>query len=99
MFSKMVLFLWPTTRWIRASKRGVVLHIASDLRSEMDDSEHRAAIRSASPGTEVHHYRFWYGEPTSQEVISLNGIHAGIVTGSEHAATGIDSTLNVCGSS
>jgi len=41
----------------------------------------RSAIESVSPGIELHNYRFWHGTPTSQELISSNGIHGGIVCG------------------
>jgi 2-keto-4-pentenoate hydratase len=34
-------------------------------------------------GIELHNHRFWYGAPTSQELIASNGIHAGLVVGTE----------------
>jgi 2-keto-4-pentenoate hydratase len=39
------------------------------------------AISAVSPGLEIHIWRFLYGVPTSQELISSNGIHAGLVIG------------------
>jgi 2-keto-4-pentenoate hydratase len=62
----------------------LVFHIGSDLDgSNLDTALLRAAISSVSPGIEVHNYRFWYGRPTSQELIASNGIHAGLVVGKE----------------
>jgi 2-keto-4-pentenoate hydratase len=39
------------------------------------------AIDSVSPGIEVHHDSFRFGEPTSQELIASNGLHACLVVG------------------
>ena len=41
------------------------------------------AIDFVSPGIEVHNYRFWFGDPTSQELIASNGIHACLVVGDQ----------------
>lgn len=38
-------------------------------------------VEAVVPGIELHNYRFWYGDPTSQELISSNGIHAALVVG------------------
>jgi 2-keto-4-pentenoate hydratase len=63
----------------------LVFHIGSDLDgSNLETAHLRAAISSVSPGIEVHNYRFWYGRPTSQELIASNGIHAGLVIGDDH---------------
>ena len=40
-------------------------------------------IDFVSPGIEVHHYDWWFGEPTVQELIGSNGIHACVVMGDE----------------
>lgn len=40
-------------------------------------------IDFVSPGIEVHHYDWWFGEPTVQELIGSNGIHACVVIGDE----------------
>jgi len=42
------------------------------------------AIESVAPGIELHHYNFFF-KPTSQELIILNGIHAGLVIGEQVA--------------
>ena len=63
----------------------LVLHIGSELDgSNLETSHLLQAIAAISPGIEVHNYRFWYGRPTSQELIASNGIHAGIVVGQEY---------------
>jgi 2-keto-4-pentenoate hydratase len=63
----------------------LVFHIGSDLDgSNLETSHLRQAISAASPGIEVHNYRFWYGKPSSQELIASNGIHAGLVIGSKY---------------
>lgn len=49
-----------------------VLHIGSDLE-----------VNAVSAGIELHNYRFVHGEPSSQELIASNGIHAGLVVGRE----------------
>ena len=41
------------------------------------------AIECVSPGIEVHNYKFWFGKPTLQELVASNGIHAGLVIGTE----------------
>lgn len=61
-----------------------VLTIGEDLRDEVGDDEPLAhAIEFVSPGIEIHHYRFWFGEPTIQELIASNGIHAALVVGEQ----------------
>ena len=59
-----------------------VLVMGRDLTDEVGDEESLVdAIDCVSPGIEVHNYRFWLGEPTSQELVASNGIHAGLVVG------------------
>ena len=72
----------------------LVLHIGSDLDGSRLDTAHlREAIVAVSPGIEVHNYRFWYGTPSSQELIASNGIHAGVVVGKKYALpAGVDLT-------
>jgi 2-keto-4-pentenoate hydratase len=61
-----------------------VVMIGSDLADEVGEQEDlTAAIDFVSPGIEVHNYRFWFGEPTSQELIASNGIHAALVVGDQ----------------
>lgn len=59
----------------------LVFRMGCDLTPDMKDKELRAAIAAVHPGIELHNYRFWYGSPTSQELIASNGIHAGLVIG------------------
>jgi 2-keto-4-pentenoate hydratase len=59
-----------------------VLTLGRDLTDEVgDDAALIDAIDSVAPGVEVHNYRFWLGEPTAQELIASNGIHAALVVG------------------
>jgi 2-keto-4-pentenoate hydratase len=58
-----------------------VFHIGSDISPESDYETLRRSVVAISPGIEIHNYRFWYGSPTSQELIASNGIHAGLVVG------------------
>ena len=61
-----------------------VLGIGRDLTDEVGESDSLIdAIDFVSPGIEVHNYRFWFGQPTSQELIASNGIHACLVVGSQ----------------
>ncbi|MDP7206730.1 MAG: hypothetical protein QGH11_14240, partial [Pirellulaceae bacterium] len=66
-----------------------VVMIGSDLVDEVgDEDDLTAAIDFVSPGIELHNYRFWFGEPTSQELIASNGIHAGLVVGNQKTSPG-----------
>ncbi len=61
-----------------------VLGIGEDLTDEVGEGESLIdAIDFVSPGIEVHNYRFWFGNPTSQELIASNGIHACLVVGDQ----------------
>ncbi len=57
----------------------IVFHIGRDLWEEMNAAHLGKAIDAVSAGIELHNYRFWYGKPSSQELIASNGIHAGLV--------------------
>jgi 2-keto-4-pentenoate hydratase len=59
----------------------MAIWIGTDLHPSMDLQEIHHAIAAVSPAIELHNYRFWYGIPTCQELISSNGIHAGLVLG------------------
>jgi len=60
----------------------LVFGIGRDVTTPFRDrGEARAAIEFVSPGIEVHNFRFLYGEPTTQELIAGNAIHAGLVVG------------------
>jgi len=64
--------------------------IGRDLEPGMDVAEVRNSIAAVSPAIELHNYHFWYGRPTSQELIASNGIHAGLVLGRRHSLAGHD---------
>jgi 2-keto-4-pentenoate hydratase len=68
----------------------MVFRMERDLAPGMNEEELRAAIASVHPGIELHNYRFWYGSPTSQELIASNGIHAGLVIGAAHDTATLD---------
>jgi 2-keto-4-pentenoate hydratase len=60
----------------------MVIKICKDLEGEtLPDSVLIDAIEYISPGIEIHNYKFWNAPPTLQELISSNGIHAGLVIG------------------
>ena len=60
----------------------LVFGIGRDVTAPFADREEaRAAIEFVSAGIEIHHFRFFYGEPTTQELIARNAIHAGLVVG------------------
>ena len=64
-----------------------VLGIGKDVAAEIEgETELVEAIDWVAPGIEIHHYRFWFGEPTSQELIASNGIHAGLVVGKQRVS-------------
>jgi 2-keto-4-pentenoate hydratase len=63
----------------------LVLRLGADLDGEVDEQEIIGAIAGVCAGIELHNYRFWYGKPTSQELIASNGIHAGLVLGPERS--------------
>lgn len=62
-----------------------VFKIGKDITKEfLENNEIEDAIDSVAPGIELHNYNFFF-RPTSQELIILNGIHAGLVIGKEVA--------------
>lgn len=72
----------------------LVLHIGSDLDGcSLETADLQKAIAGVSPGIEVHNFRFWYGMPSSQELIASNGIHAALVVGRQYELPpGVDLT-------
>lgn len=61
-----------------------VLKIGRDVTDEVGPEESLLdAIEFVSPGVEVHNYDWWLGEPTPQELVCSNGIHASVVVGEE----------------
>ena len=64
-----------------------VLTIGAHLRGEeLSEAQLRVAIASVGVGIELHHYRFWFDPPTSQELICSGGLHAGLVIGAASVA-------------
>jgi len=64
-----------------------VFGIGQDVRSEIgDEKELLDAIEWVAPGIEIHNYKFWFGKPTSQELIASNGIFAGLVVGEQRTS-------------
>ena len=60
----------------------MVLKIGKDLANEaLSDDQLMDAIEYVSPGIEIHHFKFWFSPPSSQELICSGGIHAGLVIG------------------
>lgn len=59
-----------------------VLRIGEDVPGEVsDDRQLRDAIEWVAAGIEIHNFNFWCGDPTSQELIASNGLHAALVVG------------------
>lgn len=61
----------------------MVFRIGRDLDGRHLDRDYLIrSIEYVSTGIEIHHFKFWYPAPTSQELIASNGIHAALVIGS-----------------
>ena len=64
-----------------------VLKIGQDVTDDVaDERELLDAIEWLAPGIEVHNYKFWFGGPTSQELIASNGIHAALVVAEQRVS-------------
>ena len=62
----------------------MIMRIARDLHDkDLSDKDLINAIDYVSPGIELHNYTFWHSPPTSQELICSNGLHAGLIMGSQ----------------
>jgi 2-keto-4-pentenoate hydratase len=66
-----------------AIKPEMVIRLGKDLGGNADELTASEAIASVAPGIKIHNYRFWFGSPTSQELIASNRIHAALVIGPE----------------
>ncbi|MDA1275334.1 MAG: hypothetical protein O2960_15000 [Verrucomicrobia bacterium] len=65
----------------------LVLRIRKDIEGEnLSESELINSIEYVSAGLELHHFHFWFGSPSSQELICSNGIHAGLIVGEERVS-------------
>jgi 2-keto-4-pentenoate hydratase len=68
--------------WNTFHRPAVELEFVLTIGRDLADEESLAdAIDCVSPGIEVHNYRFWMGDPTSQELVASNGIPAALVVG------------------
>jgi 2-keto-4-pentenoate hydratase len=63
----------------------MVFRLRKDLSPGADEKAAADAIASVAAGIEFHNFHFWYGTPTSQELIGSNGIHAGLVMNEERS--------------
>jgi 2-keto-4-pentenoate hydratase len=62
----------------------LVLVMGRDFVDEVGPEEPLGtAIDFVSPGIEVHNYAWWFGQPSSQELICSNGLHARLVVGED----------------
>jgi 2-keto-4-pentenoate hydratase len=59
----------------------LVFRLSKNLAADVTEQEVWDALDGVCAGIELHNYKFWYGKPTSQELIASNGIHAGLVLG------------------
>jgi 2-keto-4-pentenoate hydratase len=60
----------------------LVICIGRDIHPDrITDRDLIASIEHLSPGIELHHFKFWKGKPTAQELIISNGLFAGLVVG------------------
>jgi len=60
----------------------MVLTIGAELcGTGLSDERLIDAIECVGAGIELHHFRFWFSPPTSQELICSGGIHAGLIVG------------------
>jgi len=75
-----------------------VIRIGRDVTKEfLEQCKIDEAIESVAAGIELHNYKFCF-QPTSQELIILNGIHAGLVIGEQRRFTNnIDLSLEGVG--
>lgn len=77
----------------------LVLRIGATIDPEAtEDADLLRCISAVSAGVEVHHYAFVHGEPTSQELIASNAIHASlVVSDAAFAPGGVDLGLDGVG--
>lgn len=60
----------------------LVIRIGRDVDPKrLTDADLIACIDALSAGIELHHFKFWLGKPTAQELIVSNGLFAGLVIG------------------
>ncbi len=60
----------------------LVLTIGEDVQgSGLPVARLRGAIRDVRVGIELHHFRFWAGQSSAEELICSGGMHAGLVVG------------------
>jgi 2-keto-4-pentenoate hydratase len=60
----------------------LVIRMGRDADADrLADRDLIACIEALSVGIELHHFKFWLGKPTAQELIVSNGLFAGLVMG------------------
>lgn len=60
----------------------LVIRLGRDLDVDrLADRDLISSIDALSSGIELHHFKFWLGRPTAQELIVSNGLFAGLVMG------------------
>jgi 2-keto-4-pentenoate hydratase len=60
----------------------MVFRMSCDLAGDdLSDQDLLDSIEYVSPGVEIHHFKFWCGKPSLQELICSGGIHAGLIVG------------------
>jgi 2-keto-4-pentenoate hydratase len=60
----------------------LVIRLGRDLNvNQLTERDLIASIDALSAGIELHHFKFWLGTPTAQELIVSNGLFAGLVIG------------------
>ncbi|MES1167074.1 MAG: hypothetical protein ABUL68_03650, partial [Pseudomonadota bacterium] len=71
------------TRYVNlALEPELVICLGRDIQPDrVADADLIASIDYLSTGIELHHFKFWYGKPTAQELIVSNGLFAGLVVG------------------
>jgi 2-keto-4-pentenoate hydratase len=72
----------------------MVFFMGRDLSESMDVANLGRSVSAVCAGIELHNYRFWYGKPSSQELIASNGIHAALVLGQRRSLSG-ETDLNL----
>lgn len=72
----------------------MVMKIGRDIHGgDVSDQELLDSIEYVSPGIEIHHFKFWQGKPSLQELICSGGIHAGLIIGKSKVSP---DTLRFC---
>jgi 2-keto-4-pentenoate hydratase len=76
------------TRYVNlALESELVIGIGRDITpGKVADADLIASIDYLSAGIELHHFKFWRGKPTAQELIVSNGLFAGLIVGRDRVS-------------